>query len=427
MFNFLLNHTPILYLTQSLWRDEAFSVYLSEPSFTEIIRRTSGDFNPPLYYFLLHIWIGLFGNSVIALRSLSIIAFILLVITVHIFAEKLFKNQKVVWFATACTLFNPMLLYFAFEVRMYSFFALFATLSMYFLHQKKWKWYIVATTLGLYTQPFMAFVILSQVVYAIITKTVRSTIKPWTVCVLLYTPWIPTLITQCAASGPMWIWPVDTTLVLSVVSNVFFGYEGTPPYLWQVMEVCSGLFILLLVALLRDKKIRLKILLFLLWFFIPLSVVLAISFIKPIYVHRYVIFTTVGEVFLLTFAFNHFYKKTITKVSALVFILFLVGINIYTAPFHRKVPLKETFAEIETLWKQTDVILAHNPLVFFESLYYAPDSHRVFLYNPNLVTPPRFVGSIGMPPHLWRDQFPHYPDRAFLVKSDGSFEIVSSL
>ena len=162
IINFLFNHTPLFYWTQSLWRDEAFSVWIAQDSWFEVIKRTSGDFNPPLYYLLLNVWMRLFGRSEIALRGLSIFFFLLFLLVIYYFALRLFKTQRFAVVTTLFTAFNPMLLYFAFELRMYSLLVLLSTLSMYFLWTKKWRWHVLVTTLGLYTQPYMLFVLAAQ-------------------------------------------------------------------------------------------------------------------------------------------------------------------------------------------------------------------------------------------------------------------------
>src|SRR3989344_2939011 len=77
MMDFLFNRTPLYFMTQSLWRDEAFSYLLAQKSIIDIIRLTAQDFNPPFYYIMLHFWISIFGKSEIALRSLSFVFFAL--------------------------------------------------------------------------------------------------------------------------------------------------------------------------------------------------------------------------------------------------------------------------------------------------------------------------------------------------------------
>src|SRR5512137_870236 len=58
---------------QSFWYDEAFSVYLSHFSLADITARTAADIQPPLYYYLLHFWTTLAGDTEFAVRFLSLI------------------------------------------------------------------------------------------------------------------------------------------------------------------------------------------------------------------------------------------------------------------------------------------------------------------------------------------------------------------
>ena len=52
--------------------DEAFSARVANLGVADLVRSaTSEDPNPPLYYVLLHAWIDVFGDSEVALRSLS--------------------------------------------------------------------------------------------------------------------------------------------------------------------------------------------------------------------------------------------------------------------------------------------------------------------------------------------------------------------
>jgi len=64
----------LLSLNQSFWLDEAVQVWASslplEKFFTEYV---PGDFNPPLYYLLMHLWIKTFGSSEAVARMLSVI------------------------------------------------------------------------------------------------------------------------------------------------------------------------------------------------------------------------------------------------------------------------------------------------------------------------------------------------------------------
>ena len=426
MLDFLLNHTPLLYLTQSVWRDEAFSVFIANNSFSEIIRLTSGDFNPPLYYFLLHFWLTLFGTDEIVLRLLSWVAFLGLCALAYVFTHAVYKNKTLSLIALLLTFTNPMLVYFAFELRMYSLLAFFATASMYFLYTDKPIPYIIFSAAGLYTQPFMAFVFISQALWALATKQFRKWFPYWICIGILFIPWAPTLLTQFSHSGPMWMWPIKPELIFSVLGNMYVGYEGTPAHLWGPISIGSLLIITSTIILLLHKKLRSFNLLIASWVFTPTILVLLISCIKPIYVHRYLIFVTVGELFILI-ALLGMFKKRALIFSGVLLVFISLALNIFMTPFHRKVDFAQTFAEIEEIKKPEDIILAKNPLSYYESHYYTDTKNSVFLYNPDALTPPRYVGNIGMPESRWKTEYPRAPHRAFLIDADGSYTIGTTL
>lgn len=422
--NLALNNTPIMWLTQSLWRDEAFSVWIAEGSIGEIIQRTSGDFNPPLYYIVLHFWMKLFGTNEITLRSLSFIFFAMFLIVVYIFAKKIFKDKKIALMTTLAMSLNPMLLYHGFELRMYSLLSLFTILSMYFFYTKQSKLHILFTTLGLYTQPFMAFAFGSQLLYLFLTKNIRQMLYTLGSVTILYLPWIPTLLTQLASSDQMWMYPINTTLILAVLGNLFMGYEGTPGFLWFPMQLLSFIILSITLIVWQNKKMRSQSLLFYIWLYVPLILILLISLIKPLYVHRYLIYVTIAEVFFLGF-FMASLKKEVRGYSYIVIAGFIIFACFISVSFHRKVPLRDTFAKINTQILPSDLIYAETPLVYYESHYYAPKNISVMLYNPDKITPPRYTGNAGMPENVWATDFPKLPQRAFMVRENGTFIIQS--
>jgi hypothetical protein len=58
--------------SQSLWLDEGYSLWFARHDLSELWGNVARvELNPPLYYMLLHVWTDLFGESVLALRSLS--------------------------------------------------------------------------------------------------------------------------------------------------------------------------------------------------------------------------------------------------------------------------------------------------------------------------------------------------------------------
>ena len=60
------------FVTRSpLWLDEALSVNIARLPLGDIPEALRHDGHPPLYYFLLHGWMELFGDGDVAVRALS--------------------------------------------------------------------------------------------------------------------------------------------------------------------------------------------------------------------------------------------------------------------------------------------------------------------------------------------------------------------
>lgn len=424
---YLSTHTPLGYFTQSLWRDEAFSVLVAEPGGLETIAITATDYNPPLYYLILNIWMRIFGNSEIAIRSLSLLFFLGLLIVIYNFAKKLLNDR---W-ANVTTLLaatSPMLLYYGMEARMYSLYAFTSTASMYFFYLKRWKPYVLFTTLALYTHPFAFFVPLTQGLYLFLTRKLNfKLITIISTPFFLYLPWIFVIINQFQNSKQMWIYPVDLNLIMSVLGNLLIGYDGTPGYLWKYMKILS--FILLFIytfSLFKKGNIK-KYLLFFLWVFIPLIIVLGVSFFKPIFVNRYLITVSVAQIFLIVIGITSLKNKLLSLVATGSIVSIFIFYLFYLPKYIKKVDIRTTFFYINNLRRNNDLILARSPLVLFESLYYANDRSKVFLYNPDQVVLPGYLGTVLIPQEKQMANLPIYPQRAFMVYEDGNFELYSSV
>ena len=114
---------------QSLWNDEGTSVALAQRNLVTITRNASHDIHPPLYYYLLHLWVGVFGTSEFAVRALSVLAGVGVVAGVACLGRRLF-GRSVAIVAALLTAAAPFQVYYAQETRMYIWVTLFGLLSM---------------------------------------------------------------------------------------------------------------------------------------------------------------------------------------------------------------------------------------------------------------------------------------------------------
>lgn len=434
MLDFLLTHTPILYLTQSIWRDEAFSILVASRPLAEVLPKLT--FEPPVYYILLHFWLKIFGTSEIAARSLSLIGFVLATIIVIFWAEHIFKKSWLSWFLPLFFFLNPLLLYYAFEVRTYGWYTFFAVASMYTYLTKKHRWYILVAILGFYTHTYFLFTLAAQGVHFLISRRewlskVRSfsqllsdkIAKSFLIIALIISPWLLYVLSVSTKLKNSWYYPVDAQLVKSVLGNLFLGYEGTPWFLWRYTAWLSlGLIILYAVAF-RIKSKRLYTNYFLIAVFFPLTVVIGISFIKPLYVNRYVLPVTIAQIFLIVFALSAIKKPLLQKMSGIALIAALLWFHTWYPPYIKKLPIRNTLVQINNLQRKDDLIFATSSLVYFESAYYAQRPETVYLYNPGSSAFPWYVGDAVFDQKRNVSQLPVYPSRAFMIKDDGTFTI----
>jgi mannosyltransferase len=211
---------------QSLWADEGNSAALALRSLSTITRDAAHDIHPPLYYYLLHFWVGLFGNSEVALRSLSVLAGTALVLVTYLLGRELFSRRTAL-IAAFLASFSPFQIYYSQETRMYILVSLWAALAILFFVKgiKTWAqagggWsrvipllslYVCFTTAALYTHYFAFTVpLVTNLAYAlgmIVYPRLRRlrTLTAWAgaqlAIVVLYLPWLR------LAGGQLTTWP----------------------------------------------------------------------------------------------------------------------------------------------------------------------------------------------------------------------------
>ncbi len=122
-------------INQSLWLDEGITTRVARTySFIEIVSVFApDDFHPPLFYLIVKAWAHIWGTSVVALRMLSVTTSILAGIFIYLLVKKYHRSQDAL-VATSLYLFNPLIVYYAQEVRMYSMITLWVSGILYYTY-----------------------------------------------------------------------------------------------------------------------------------------------------------------------------------------------------------------------------------------------------------------------------------------------------
>lgn len=101
-----------------VWYDEAFSLLLARQPWGEIVRGTAADTMPPLYYFLLNLWLHL-GGGVAGARLLNVILGTVAVLVIYRWLAELLGEREG-RLAGVMAALSPLLIYHAQELRMYT-------------------------------------------------------------------------------------------------------------------------------------------------------------------------------------------------------------------------------------------------------------------------------------------------------------------
>ena len=101
-----------------LWYDEAFSLLLARQPWAEIVRGTAADTMPPLYYFLLNLWLHLGGGVAVARAMNVLLGSIAVIVLWRWIAEAIGEAEGRL--AAVFAALSPFLIYHAQELRMYT-------------------------------------------------------------------------------------------------------------------------------------------------------------------------------------------------------------------------------------------------------------------------------------------------------------------
>lgn len=126
------------YINWSVAFDDAYSLKLSQRSFSDIFKITSQDVHPPLYYWMLKIFSSIFGYSAFSGRIFSNIGILALLIFGALTIRKRFGERSALLFVVLLIVF-PVTQFAASEIRMYSWTMFFTFASTIYAYDSYYK------------------------------------------------------------------------------------------------------------------------------------------------------------------------------------------------------------------------------------------------------------------------------------------------
>jgi len=196
--------------SQSLWADEGYTLWLSRFSPQEIWHVLRMDTTTPLLYVLIHYWSYVFGTSEFSLRAPSAVFATLSIPLFFLLARKILVDRMAVGFAMALYAVAFFQVWHARNARFYSLLIFLSLGSVYclllYLENRKWVPFcglVLSLALSLYTHNMVLFYLPGFAVLWLVypaERTLLGRVKDGllaaSVVLLLYLPWVPTLVAQ---------------------------------------------------------------------------------------------------------------------------------------------------------------------------------------------------------------------------------------
>ncbi|WP_213881759.1 glycosyltransferase family 39 protein [Pseudomonas sp. dw_358] len=331
--------TRLVFLPErTLWFDEAYSVAVARQPLADIWGLVTLDVHPPLYYWVLHLWINLFGDSLWAIRGLSVAAGVGAVALaagwLHTFAP-----LRAVRIALALLVIQPIAVRYSQEARMYALLGLWLMAASWTLAgwQHKpgpWRYPLVYAGLAaaaLYTHYFALLGLSSHWTWVAFTRRGRSRLlgrRDWWlangVAAALFAPWLPSLFQQLNANrGLDWILPLDSGTVPTALWE--FIWAGSPWSLWPVLGLVMPALLTWAIWQTRATSLGSQRTAVMLLALLPIALAALVSVFKPVFVTRYLSFAALPMTLLLAMAIDTL-SRSRPRAASMVFVA-LAGVQ----------------------------------------------------------------------------------------------------
>jgi len=221
-----------------LWLDEALTVNIAGQPLHEIPSYLKRDGAPPLFYVLLHFWMGLFGTSDVAVRSLPGV-FGVATVPLAWLAGRRLGGTKAAWAAMLLVATSPFAVRYDTETRMYSLVALLTVLGFLALDRalrspRPGNLVAVAavTALLLYSHYWSIYLLATTMVWLLFQawrgrpawrRGARAALVATVVGCLAFLPWVPTFLFQSKHTGTPWATPATFAAMVNAVASFAGG------------------------------------------------------------------------------------------------------------------------------------------------------------------------------------------------------------
>jgi len=289
---------------------EALSAYFTRPS-------ARGDTHPLIYYIILYLFVAplkLFYPLQVVLRQnpwiLRLPSIIFSTISVFVFYRfvTVLCSRKTALYAALIMAINPLQIWYAHEARVYALNYLLCLLLLWRLfslakieeHKRFDPILFSLVVLSVITNPLVFLFILC---FLIMTRTRKTILPHILLSLIIFSPFLFLLINKT-----FWLNPPSLIEVLMPLIHFIIGYNNS---IVQILLASVYLMCVLVVSILVLIKSRKKDLNMLLTIYLcPLIIAFICSvFLKPIYLTRYLMFSSIPFYVLIALSLSHIRRK----------------------------------------------------------------------------------------------------------------------
>ena len=359
--------------SESFWEDEIYSYQANLRSFAGLVSGPLSN-HPPLYFIFLKAWANVFGTSEFSLRFPSIIFGSLSVLMIYLLGSLLY-DKKTGIIASALLAISPFLVYYQQEARMYPMLLfLFLAASVMLLRIIKtpapvdYSAYAILLIAGLMTHYFFVLAIIFHIAYFLINSRIiskstvffaASIIVSATVCAQWYiSVFLGRLSTDLQYIT--WIARPTVTAALATLSQFMFNFPINEFIRASLAAALIFIYIIFTILRKEDRISALKKESFILIFALALPLlVFLVSFVRPLWVDRYLIFAFPAFVLLIS---RIVFEQKIKAIGiAFLVIILIFNFNAITRGYNNldKMQLREAAIYIQNQYRPGDTVITY--------------------------------------------------------------------
>lgn len=250
-----------------LWLDEALSVNIASKGFSGITEALRSDGHPPLYYWLLHVWMEAFGSSDASVRALSGLCSVAALAGCWQMGRELARDlpgsmqaRWAPWCVAVVAAVTPWSVRYGTEARMYALVTVEVVIGWWCLRRsvrggsRRWLIGVALSTGALLLTHYWALYLVAAAVMVLSVRWWRAGaqrrrfVAPLAAVLLgclAFVPWLPVFGDQLAHTGTPWAPPARPTVVVSTTITDLGGFSADAAVFGLVIVVAAlvGVFV----------------------------------------------------------------------------------------------------------------------------------------------------------------------------------------